>query len=83
MLCMDSRKLERLYEALLRLRHGPEFEPVRVWLREQWEAEHVRLEKEVSREMLFRAQGRAQVLSELMDQIEQAPSRLEKVRSTK
>lgn len=77
---MERAKQVRLYECLMRLKHGPEFEPFRTHLHEQWAAEHARLEKESKSEVFLRVQGRAQAYSELKDLVERAPELLEKMK---
>ena len=67
-------------EGLIRLRNGPEFEALRKWLAERMEKRRTDCTL-FSGDTLFRTQGRAQELQELMKLIEDAPKLFEQLRS--
>src|SRR5205085_2104961 len=80
---LDLMQMNRLVaEALLRVRNGEDLAPFRAWLKSKSFTADGDCKK-LSGEMLLRAQGRAQVLDEILNSIEEAPALYEKVKNLK
>lgn len=74
-----TNALEPVYEAALRLRHDPAMRPFLDYLASRRE-KHRDVCESTSGEQAARAGGRSQELKEILELIEQAPSRLEQLK---
>jgi hypothetical protein len=76
----NGRELEAVLESALRLRNDPAFLPFINYLKTRREAARDRAETALDEAEVRRCQGRGQELRDVLNLIEEAPSRLEKVR---
>lgn len=72
---------DHLYECLLRVRNSPDMAPLREWLVAKREDMRDRMESLHEQVPMFRAQGAAIVLKDLIDLIEESPRLLDKGRT--
>lgn len=81
---MLTVKTESVARAMMRLKTAPEFEPIKAYLSEQFNAEALRLIQMRDSQQIGRIQGRAEMLHDLLELLESSPETLqflEKIRS--